>query len=90
MNEKEMKERAEEIVEALTCLSLGKEPGLLSGKVYKRLAAHANFSAIRDAYAGYLQSFDGKTDTTEELKKLFDFRIQIVQLFDQEIENDVQ
>ena len=83
MTEKEIKDKAEQIVEALTALSLGKEPNLLSSDVFKKLAQHNNFIQIRDAYIAYLQTLDANVDAPEEIKRLFDFRMQIVALFDE-------
>jgi hypothetical protein len=82
MTEKEIKDKAEQIIDALTILSLGKEPGMLSSEVFKKLSAHPNFEKIRDAYITYLQSFDGKVDAAEDIKRLFDFRMEIVELYD--------
>jgi len=82
MNEKEIKDKAEQIVEALTSLSLGREPNILSNEALKKLSNHPNYIQIRDAYISYLQSFDGKIDNVENIKLLFDFRMKIVQLFD--------
>lgn len=83
MNEKEILAKAESIVEALTSLSLGKEPSLLSGATFKKLATHLNFIAIRDAYIAYLQAFDGKIETAEEIKRIFEFRMEVTILFEQ-------
>lgn len=82
MTEKEIKDKAEQIVEALTALSLGKEPNMLSGEVFKKLASHQNFNQIKSAYISYLQQFDGNIDTPEDIKQMFDFRLEIVGLFD--------
>ncbi len=82
MTEKEIKDKAELIVEALAALSLGKEPNLLSGEVFKKLSGHQNFDKIKSAYIVYLQSFDGNIDTPEDIKRMFDFRLEIVGLFD--------
>jgi len=81
MTEKEIKDKAELIVEALAALSLGKEPNLLSGEVFKKLSGHQNFEKIKSAYIAYLQSFDGNIDTPEDIKRMFDFRLEIVELF---------
>jgi len=81
MTEKEIKDKAELIVEALAALSLGKEPNLLSGEVFKKLSGHQNFEKIKSAYIAYLQSFDGNIDTPEDIKRMFDFRLEIVGLF---------
>lgn len=82
MTEKEIKEKAELIVEALMALSMGREPNVLSGEVFKKLSGHQNYIQIRDAYIKYLQTFDGKVDTAEDIKAMFDFRLEIVSLFD--------
>lgn len=82
MTEKEIKEKAELIVEALTALSMGREPNVLSGEVFKKLSGHQNYIQIRDAHIKYLQTFDGKVDTAEDIKAMFDFRLEIVSLFD--------
>lgn len=82
MTEKEIKDRAEQIVDALAALSLGKEPNMLSGEVFKKLANHPNFNQIKTAYTTYLQQFDGNIDTPDDIKRMFDFRLEIVGLFD--------
>lgn len=82
MTEKEIKDKAEQLVEALAALSLGKEPNLLSGEVFKKLSGHQNFNQIKLAYISYLQSFDGNIDSAEDIKRMFDFRMEIVNLFD--------
>ena len=46
MTEKEIKDRAEQIVEALTSLSLGREPNMLSNDAFKKLSSHPNFFEI--------------------------------------------
>lgn len=81
MNEKELKEQAEEIIDALHALSIGKEPGLLSGNVFKKLAAHPSFLQIRDTYVNYLKDFDGKIETGEEIRKLFELRMSLCTLY---------
>ena len=48
MTEKEIKDRAEQIVEALTSLSLGREPNMLSNDAFKKLSSHPNFFEIRN------------------------------------------
>ena len=80
-NEKKIKEKAEDIVEAITALSLGKEPSLLSNSVFKSIVANPNFQQIKQALIDYLISFDGKLETTEEWKTLNDFRFKIVELY---------
>jgi hypothetical protein len=82
MTEKEVKDRAEQIVEALMSLSLGREPNILSNDAFRKLSSHPNFFEIRNAYIEYLQSFDGNIEDSEDIKKMFDFRLHIVELFD--------
>jgi hypothetical protein len=85
ITEKKIKETAEDIVEAITAISLGKQPNILSNSVYKSIATHTNFQQIKQLVIDYLQTFDGKLDTTEELKALNDFRFKIVELYSKPI-----
>ncbi|MGB4413894.1 MAG: hypothetical protein WBI53_03290 [Paludibacter sp.] len=82
MTEKEIKDKAEQIIEALTALSLGREPNMLSNDAFRKLSSHPNFYQIKEAYINYLQSFDGKVESADDIKKMFDFRMNIVNLFD--------
>ncbi len=82
MTEKEIKDKAEQIIEALTALSLGREPNMLSNDAFKKLSSHPNFYQIKETYINYLQSFDGKVESADDVKKMFDFRMNIVNLFD--------
>jgi len=85
INEKKVKETAEDIVESIAALSLGKEPNLLSNSVFKSISTHSNFQQIKQLVIDYLQTFDGKLETTEELKALNDFRFKIVELYSKPI-----
>jgi hypothetical protein len=80
-SEKKVKETAEEIVESIAALSLGKEPSLLSNRVYKTISTHKNFKQIKQLVIDHLQNFDVKIETTEEWKALNDFRFKIVELY---------
>ncbi|MDO9152862.1 MAG: hypothetical protein Q7U47_04000 [Paludibacter sp.] len=82
MTEKDIKDKSEQIIEALTDLSLGKEPHLLSNESFRKLGNHPNFQQIKNIYLAYLQTFDGKIDTPEKIKLLFDLRMKINELFD--------
>jgi hypothetical protein len=55
---------------------------MLSGEVFKKLSGHQNFTQIKTAYIAYLQSFDGCVDAPDDIKRMFDFRMEIVNLFD--------
>ena len=81
MDEKELIELSDELVHAITKLSLGEKPGFLSGSVYKKLSNHTNFGEIKQCYIEHLQTFKGTYDNSIELKKLTDFRYKIVELF---------
>ena len=80
-NEKKVKETAEDIVESIAALSLGKEPSLLSNSVYKSISSHAHFQQIKQLVIEHIQSLDGKIETGEEWKRLNDFRYKIVELY---------
>ena len=82
MNEKEVKELCENIVESIVDLSLGKEPGLLSGKVFKSVAKHPNYEKMKTLYIEFLTGFDGKYEKSEEIQKLAEFRFNLVKLFE--------
>jgi hypothetical protein len=81
INEKKLKETAENIVESIAALSLGKEPSLLSNSVFKSISTHENFQQIKQLVVDYLQTFDGKLETSEELRALTDFRFKIMELY---------
>jgi len=69
MTEKEIKDKAEQIIEALTALSLGREPNMLSNDAFRKLSSHPNFYQIKEAYINYLQSFDGKVESADDIKR---------------------
>lgn len=81
MNEKDIKELSENIVESIVALSLGKEPGLISGKVFKTISQHPRYEEMKKLYIEFLSGFDGKYETTAEVKRLTDFRFNLVQLY---------
>lgn len=83
MTEKEIKEKAEQIIEALTSLSLGNEPTMFSNEAFRKLYKHDNYLEIRDAYVAFLNEFEGRIESPEDIKRLFDFRMKIVELFNQ-------
>lgn len=83
MTEKEIKEKAEQIIEALTSLSLGNEPTMFSNEAFRKLYKHDNYLQIRDTYVAFLNEFEGRIESPEDIKRLFDFRMKIVELFNQ-------
>ncbi len=81
-NEKKIKELAENIVEAVVNLSLGKEPKLLSNSVFKSMQKHPNFIRIKNLVIEHLQLFDGKLETADDWKRLNDFRFKLIELYE--------
>lgn len=81
-NEKKIKELAENIVEAVVNLSLGKEPKLLSNSVFKSMPKHPNFIRIKNLIIEHLQLFDGKLETADDWKRLNDFRFKLIELYE--------
>lgn len=83
MDEKKIINLSEEIVYAITDISMGKSKSGLINSVHKTLSKDpVLFSQLRDAYVNYLQSIDGKVDEVLEVKALSDFRYQIVEIYD--------
>jgi hypothetical protein len=87
MNENDIIELSNDIVESLTKLSLGFEPGLFSGKIVKSLPDHPKLAEITELYREYLLSFKGSISTTEQTKSLSDFRFKLVELYNTESPN---
>lgn len=83
MTEKDVIRKAEQIVETLAQISMGKGPGMLSNEIFRKLSAHTNFFEIRDLYVEYLQIFDGAVNSPEKIKRLSDLRLAIVQLYEE-------
>ncbi len=83
-NEKQIREEAETIVDALVYLMLGNEPGLLSGKTFRQLPEHKNYLKIIQLFKEFVIAFDGKIDDLNEHTALTTFRYKIVELFEEE------
>ena len=83
MDEREIIDLSNEIIDSLTKLALSEKPGMLSGKVFKSLSEHAKFSEMKFLYADFVRDFKGGYSSTEDLKKLTDFRYKLVDLFNQ-------
>jgi hypothetical protein len=81
MDEKELIELSDELVNAITKLVLGEKPGFLSGTIFKKLATHPRFMEMKQLYCDLLLSFDGNYSDAAELKKLTDFRYNLVELY---------
>jgi hypothetical protein len=84
MKEDEIKELAKDIVEAIVDLSLGKEPSFISAKTFKSVAKHPKFEDMKNLYIEFLTSFNLNEDSSNELRVLTDFRIKMVELFNNE------
>lgn len=87
-DEKELIELSNEIIQSLTKLVLGEKPGFLSGSVYKKMEVHPRLSTMKSLYASFLMDFTGGYEDAGSLKKLTDFRYEIVELFDSESPSD--
>ncbi len=81
MDEKELIEVSDEIIDALTKLAMGDNPGFLSGNIFKNLAKHPKFSEIKQLYCDFLSGFDGGYSEPAKLKKLTDFRFGLIELY---------
>lgn len=83
MDEKKIIGLAEEIVNAVVDISLGKSKFSLTNSVLKVLSKNPElFDSIRNCYVEYLGAIDNKIDETTEVKKLSDFRYKIVELYE--------
>lgn len=83
-DEKELIELSNEIIHSLTKLVLGEKPGFLSGTVYKKMEIHPRLSTMKSLYASFIMDFKGSYEDATSLKKLTDFRYEMVELFESE------
>ena len=83
-DEKDLIELSNDIIHSLTKLVLGEKPGFLSGGVYKKMETHPRLSTMKTLYASFLMDFKGSYEDSASLKKLTDFRYEIVELFESE------
>ena len=81
MEEKDIIEKTDEIIQALTRLILGEAPGMLSNRTFKDLPKHPEFDAIKELYIAHIAKFKGTYETTDELKYLTDFRYELIKLY---------
>jgi hypothetical protein len=87
MNESDIIDLSNDIIESLTKLSLGFEPGMFSGKIVKSLPNHAKLSEIIALYSEHLLAFKGVYSTAEQTRALSDFRFKLVELYNTESPN---
>ncbi len=87
MEENEIIELSTDIVEGLTQLALGAEPGMFSGKVIKSLRNHPNLEELKSLLTNHITNFKGIYETAEELKVLSDFRYNLVTAYNQPTNN---
>ncbi|MBI5218499.1 MAG: hypothetical protein HY958_06165 [Bacteroidia bacterium] len=81
LSEKQIIELAEKIFESYVNLSLGKEPGLLSGSVYKSIDSHPRTQEMLNVCKEYFNAFDGSIREIPEWEKLSKFRLRLVELY---------
>ena len=81
MEEKDIIELSTDIVEGLTKLALGAEPGMFSGRVIKSLNDHPRLEELKALFTEHITNFKGYYKNAEELKTLSDFRYNIVSVY---------
>jgi hypothetical protein len=81
LTEKQIIEIAEKIFESYIDLSLGKEPGLLSGSVYKSIESHPKKNEMLGVCKEYFSVFNGKISEISEWERLAKFRLRLVELY---------
>lgn len=81
LTEKQIIEIAEKIFESYVNLSLGKEPGLLSGSVYRSIDSHPQMMKMLDVCKEYFTAFEGKISEVNEWERLAKFRLRLIDLY---------
>lgn len=81
LSEKQIIEIAEKIFKSYVNLSLGKEPGLLSGSVYKSIDSHPRMREMLDVCKEYFTAFGGKISEVKEWERLAKFRLRLIELY---------
>ncbi len=81
LTEKQIIEIAEKVFESYVNLSLGKEPGLLAGSVYRSIENHPKSVEMLTVCKEYFQQFDGKISEINEWERLAKFRLRLVELY---------
>ena len=93
MDEKKIIKLSNEIVSTIVDISLGegKVKSIVPQSVANILSKDVNlFNSLKECYIEYLSTVDNKIDETSELKKLTEFRYQLVEIFEKFKENNEQ
>ncbi|MCR5550393.1 MAG: hypothetical protein K6F40_05620 [Bacteroidales bacterium] len=88
MDEKSIIKLSESIVSAIVDFSMGKGKmlSLVPGSAAKKLASDTElFNKLKECYIKYLSSVDNKIDESAEVKRLIDFRYELVEIFNQTV-----
>lgn len=88
MDEKSIIKLSESIVSAIVDFSMGKGKmlSLVPGSAAKKIASDAElFNKLKECYIKYLSSVDNKIDESAEVKRLIDFRYELVEIFNQTV-----
>ena len=86
MDEKKIIVMSESIVNAIVDISMGRSKFSLTNTVLKKLSNNpALFENVRNCYIGYLGTIEDKIDTTMEVKRLSDFRYEIVDIYEKAV-----
>lgn len=84
MEEKNIIEKTDEIIQAFTRLILGEYPGMLSNRIFKDLPKHSHFNELKLLYISHIQQFNGSYETTDDLKRLTDFRYELIKIYEKD------
>ncbi|MCR4858185.1 MAG: hypothetical protein K5890_08335 [Bacteroidales bacterium] len=93
MDEKKVIKLSDEIVSNIVDFSLGKGKmkAIIPKSVAKKMASDEDlFESLKQCYIKYLSTVDSKVNESSEVKRLSDFRFQLVDIFTQNVpEEDV-
>ena len=86
MDEKKIIVMSESIVNAIVDISMCRSKFSLTNTVLKKLSNNpALFENVRNCYIEYLGTIEDKIDTTMEVKRLSDFRYEIVDIYEKAV-----
>lgn len=86
MDEKKVIIMSESIVNAIVDISMGRSKFSLTNTILKQLSNNPPlFESVRNCYVRYLGTIEDKIDTTMEVKRLSDFRYEIVEIYEKAV-----
>lgn len=81
LNEKEIKEMAEDIVNSLVRLSLGETPGMLSNSVFKNLQDHSRLTELMIIFKEFLSQATLINKSADDWRRITDMRLKLVECY---------